>query len=42
MIRAGVIVCALAILVGPSYTEAGYDWTGHAISELAAQSADNA
>jgi putative copper export protein len=42
MIRAGVIVCLFAIALGPLYTEAGYDWTRHSVSELAAQNTGNA
>lgn len=41
-VDAGVIVCLLAILFGPIYTEAGYDWVRHSVSELAAQNTDNA
>ncbi|MDH3350619.1 MAG: DUF998 domain-containing protein [Gammaproteobacteria bacterium] len=42
MIRSAVIFCALAILFGPFYTDPGYDWTRHSISELAGQATSNA
>lgn len=42
MIRAAVIICALAIVLGPWYTEPGYDWVRHSISELAGQDTANA
>ncbi|MDH3531590.1 MAG: DUF998 domain-containing protein [Gammaproteobacteria bacterium] len=42
IIRAAVLTCALAIAFGPLYTESGYDWSRHSISELAAQHTANA
>jgi len=42
LIRVGVVICALAIVCGPWYTEPGYDWVRHSISELAGQDTANA
>lgn len=42
LIRSAVIYCGLAILLGPLYTDAGYDWTRHSVSELAGQGTGNA
>lgn len=41
-IRAGAVICLVAFLAGPLYTEPGYDWVRHSISELAAQNTANA
>lgn len=41
-IRGAVIFCALAIMFGRLYTDSGYDWIRHSISELAGQSTTNA
>jgi len=42
MVRYGLLLCLLAILSGPLYTEPGYSTIQHSISELAAQNTDNA
>lgn len=41
-IRTAVAFCGLAILFGPIYTETGYDWVRHSVSELAGQATANA
>lgn len=35
-------ICLISIIFGPWYSEPGYDWLRHSISELAAQHTDNA
>ncbi len=42
MIRVLVVFCAIAIVGGPWYTDPGYDWLRHSVSELAGQSTANA
>ena len=42
MIRLLVIGCAIAIVCGPWYTDPGYDWLRHSVSELAGQATANA
>ena len=36
-IRGATAYCALAILAGPLYTDPGYEWIRHSVSELAGQ-----
>lgn len=42
MVRACLIICLVTILLGPLYTEPGYSFISHSISELAAQNTGNA
>lgn len=42
VVRGAVITCGLAVLFGPLYTDAGYDWIRHSVSELAGQRTANA
>ena len=42
MIRVLVVFCAVTIVAGPWYTDPGYDWLRHSVSELAGQSTTNA
>lgn len=39
--RIGIIIITVIILSGPLYTEEGYDWRSHIISELGAQNTRN-
>lgn len=41
-IRVLIFGCLAAIFAGPWYTEPGYDWTLHSVSELAGQDTRNA
>lgn len=41
-IRITAVFCLLTILLGSVYTEPGYDWIRHSISELAGQNTGNA
>lgn len=40
--RLAVLVALVAILLGPWYTDPGYNWVRHSVSELAAQHTRNA
>lgn len=42
LLRAAIAIAAAAILMGPQYTEVGYDWRIHSVSELAGQATRNA
>jgi hypothetical protein len=42
VIRVAAFICLLTIVLGPIYTEPGYSWVQHSVSELAAQNTDNA
>jgi hypothetical protein len=41
-VAAGALLCLATILLGPLYTEAGYDRVRHSVSELAAHGTENA
>jgi len=42
LVRLLVLCCLAAIFAGPWYTEPGYDWLSHSVSELAGQQTHNA